>query len=115
MSRQETSVALPGQLQPPMMNGEVVFEAPWQGRVFGMAVALHEAGCFEWEEFQASLIAAVGAWDAASSEPYAYYVHFERALQELLQAKGMVGDGELNRRSGEFAERSHGHDHPVRS
>ena len=26
----------------PRKNGELVFEEPWQGRVFGMAVALHE-------------------------------------------------------------------------
>jgi hypothetical protein len=26
----------------PRKNGELVFEAPWEGRVFGMAVAMSE-------------------------------------------------------------------------
>ena len=39
-----------------MVNGELNFEAPWQGRVFAMANALCDAGLFEWSEFQQSLI-----------------------------------------------------------
>ena len=39
---------LPENLQPPMQNGEVVFEAPWQSRVFSMAVSLSEAKVFHW-------------------------------------------------------------------
>ena len=31
-----------GQAALPRKNGELVFDEPWQGRVFGMAVALHE-------------------------------------------------------------------------
>ena len=34
---------LDGRIAPPTANGEVVFEAPWQGRVFGMARLLAEA------------------------------------------------------------------------
>ena len=29
---------------PPRANGELVFEAPWESRAFGVAVALHESG-----------------------------------------------------------------------
>ena len=29
---------------PPRDNGELVFEAPWESRAFGVAVALHDAG-----------------------------------------------------------------------
>jgi len=32
----------------PSRNGELVFQAPWEGRAFGMAVALHDAGLFTW-------------------------------------------------------------------
>jgi hypothetical protein len=31
---------------PPRDNGELTFEAPWQGRAFGMAVALQEKESF---------------------------------------------------------------------
>ncbi len=36
----------------PRKNGELVFDEPWQGRVFGMAIALHEDKRYEWEEFR---------------------------------------------------------------
>jgi len=100
-------------LQPPMANGEVLFEQPWQGRVFGMAVALHEAGVFRWPEFQASLINVIGEWDrcADDADPYHYYEHFQKALNELLAEKGLVGEDVLSRRTEEFARRPHGHDH----
>ena len=64
-----------------MANGEVLFDAPWQGRVFGMAVALNESGVFAWSEFQSQLIAVIAEVDAAgSTTEYAYYDHFARAL-----------------------------------
>ena len=43
-----------------MSNGELAFDEPWQGRVFGIANALCAAGIFEWSEFQARLIEAIG-------------------------------------------------------
>jgi nitrile hydratase accessory protein len=100
-------------LQPPMANGEVLFEAPWQGRVFGMAVALHEAGVFAWSEFQANLIEVVGEWDkeASSSDPYEYYDHFQNALNQLLARKSLVSEDDLSRRTSDFAQRPHDHDH----
>ena len=33
-----------GAAAPPRSNGELVFEAPWESRSFGMAVALSEPG-----------------------------------------------------------------------
>ena len=39
-------------LAPPMANGELLFEAPWQARVFGMARALSEQGLYTWDEFR---------------------------------------------------------------
>ena len=43
-------------LEPPMANGEVTFEEPWQGRVFGMARVLAEQGCYTWDEFRCHLL-----------------------------------------------------------
>jgi hypothetical protein len=42
---------LDGVAEPPRKNGELVFEAAWEGRLFGVTMALHEAGAFAWEEF----------------------------------------------------------------
>ena len=38
-----------GNLAPPRLNGELVFETPWESRVFGITMALFESGKFEWE------------------------------------------------------------------
>jgi nitrile hydratase accessory protein len=102
---------LDGDIAPPMSNGEVVFEAPWQGRVFGMARALAEAGFYTWDEFRASLIREIAAWDRHGEGAYAYYDHFLRALERLLEAKGVVDTGTLERRFRAFRERPHDHDH----
>ena len=40
-----------GQAAMPRKNGEFVFEAPWEGRAFGMAVALKDQGHCEWGDF----------------------------------------------------------------
>lgn len=102
---------LSGALAPPMVNGEAVFEAPWQGRVFGMAHALADAGLFSWDEFRACLIEEIGQWDRTGSGEYAYYDHFQRALERLLVARGLVAADVLETRSTVLAARPHGHDH----
>ena len=101
-----------------MANGEVLFEEPWHGRVFGMAVALHEAEVFAWSEFQASLIDVIGEWDRQTEQdkgedgdPYQYYTHFQAALNNLLKAKGLVSEQALHQRTEEYVARPHGHDH----
>ena len=114
MTTQSDELPLPAKLQPPMANGEVLFEAPWQGRVFGMAVALRDAGVFAWPEFQAHLIDVIGDWDAKhpdGSPNYAYYDHFQTALSRLLAERGLVAAEALTTRVAEFAARPHGHDH----
>jgi len=109
----ELSVEFGDKVGPPMANGEIVFTEPWQGRIFGMAVALSEAGVFTWPEFQQSLIAAIGKWDiqAQAEAPYEYYEHFANALDQLMEVKGFVSNIELDARASEYAARPHGHDH----
>ena len=105
--------ALSTDTQPPMANGEVLFDEPWQGRIFGMAVALHEKGVFEWHEFQNQLISVIGKADAQArdGQPYMYYQHFQQALGELLAKKGLLSRNDVNLRESELAKRPHGHDH----
>ena len=108
----ELTVGLDPDFQPPMANGEVVFEAPWQSRVFAMAVSLHESGLFPWSEFQAQLIDVIARADARQDEgEYAYFDHFAAALQALLLEKGVLESAALEARTTEFAQRPHGHDH----
>ena len=107
--------ALEGPLAPPMANGELAFAEPWQGRVFGMAWALCERGCFEWPEFQASLIEAIARHEALpegeAEAEYAYYDRFQEALEALLIRKGLATGAGLESRQQALADRPHGHDH----
>ena len=107
---------LDGDIAPPTANGEVVFDAPWQGRVFGMARLLAEQGHYTWDEFRAHLIDKIGTWDrsAAAEDPnasYAYYDHFLAAFQALLAEKNLLDGGLIEARHQAFADRPHGHDH----
>ncbi len=84
---------LQDEIAPPMANGEVIFEAPWQTRVFGLARLLCEQGHYDWDEFRACLI------------------HFLAALDDLLQEKNICSLTELDSRTSTLAARPHGHDH----
>ena len=90
-----------GQLALPRSNGELVFAAPWEGRAFGIAVALNESGVYEWGEFQRRLadeIAAAPLDDEAS----AYYEHWLASLERLLIDDGVVTLDELDARAAEY-------------
>ncbi len=102
---------LDGAAAPPMSNGELAFEAPWQGRVFAMANALCDAGAFQWHEFQSALIDEIAAHVPAEPAPYAYYERFQAALEALLARKGLIDRSALNARSAAYLQRPHGHDH----
>ncbi len=98
-----------GDAAPPMTNGELNFDAPWQGRVFAMANALCDAGVFEWQEFQQSLIEAVADHDP--QDTYAYYEYFQGALESLLSQKGVLARTQIDDRSHAYSARPHDHDH----
>src|SRR5262249_28478574 len=53
--------AMTGAAALPRRNGELVFEAPWQGRALGMALAVIERLGLPWTEFQRRLIEEIGA------------------------------------------------------
>jgi nitrile hydratase accessory protein len=99
-----------GPAAPPRDNGELVFAAPWQGRAFGLTVALEESGRLDWDEFRDRLIAELtGAGDA---HPDTYWAAWLRATEALIEPR-LAPDGELDRRLAAYASRpaSHDHDH----
>ena len=101
------------ELQVPMANGEVIFEEPWQCRVFAMTILLNKAGLFSWDEFQSELILTIEQWEREGdkSEDYRYYERFSDALNSLLGKKGIVAGQQLLERTDEYLNRPHGHDH----
>ncbi len=97
-------------IAPPMHNGEVVFEAPWQGRAFGMARAMSDAGLFAWDDFRARLIEELGKAEA-SRAPFDYYRSFLRALERLVTDRGLLPAAALDARLETLRRRAPGHDH----
>ncbi|HEY1282138.1 MAG TPA: nitrile hydratase accessory protein [Acidimicrobiales bacterium] len=102
-----------GPSAPPRANGELVFSEPWESRVFGVTVALHEHGAFPWDEFRDELVAAIGRWerDSPDSSDYRYYECWLEALQSLLARRRIVGPDQLTDRVSVLRARPAGHDH----
>jgi len=90
-----------GQAALPRKNGELVFDEPWQGRVFGMAVALHEQGLYDWDEFRRALIAQVQAAEARPGS-FVYYEVWLATFEGLLADKGVVTREELEETTYQF-------------
>ena len=86
----------------PRSNGELVFEAPWEGRAFGIAVVLNEDGRYAWREFRDQLVAEIAAEKAAEESP-SYYEQWLASLERLAVAKGLVTEVELETRTAEYA------------
>ncbi len=90
-----------GQATLPRKNGELVFDAPWEGRAFGIAVALRDGGFYQWSDFRDRLIAEVArAQERLPSSTY--YEQWLTALESLAVQRGLITAEELNQRTDEF-------------
>ena len=104
---------LEGPAAPPRANGELVFDEPWQGRAFGLAMALTEGGVVPYDAFRDRLIARIAVWEAAppAGEPYVYYAHWLQALEDVLAERALVDTADVDARSAAYEVRPAGHDH----
>lgn len=80
-------VDVEGDAAPPRRNGELVFDAPWQGRAFGICVALLQRTGSTWDDFRPHLVAAL----AAQGDDGAYYDAFGVALETFTASLGLAG------------------------
>jgi nitrile hydratase accessory protein len=97
MSEVDDRVAnLDGPSALPRKNGELVFKAPWEGRVFGMAVVLNEKGAYPWDAFRSQLVEKI------KSGGDEYYESWLAAFESLLTEAGVVSPEELERRAAEY-------------
>ena len=96
---------------PPRLNGEMVFDEPWESRSFAMAAALVEEGCFGWDDFRDHLIAAVRRWEADPDGEYRYYERWQEALESITADRGIVAEPEVDELAAAYAARPPGHDH----
>jgi nitrile hydratase len=85
----------------PRKNGELVFDEAWQGRIFGMTVAMSHEATFAWREFQAHLIDEI-AHAEREGESTSYYERWLHAFEQLLADKGLIDAAALAERAREF-------------
>lgn len=68
----------------PRSNGELVFDAPWEGRAFALAVGLVKALDLDWDEFRSRLVAEI---EAVPDRPY--YESWLSALERFVADRGI--------------------------
>jgi nitrile hydratase accessory protein len=102
--------AMTGEQALPRDNGAFVFDQPWEGHAFGLAVAIVDRLGLPWREFQQRLIAAIAADPTGP-----YYERWAVALESLAVDLQLVSTVELDvaahRATGPGHEHDHDHDH----
>jgi len=85
----------------PRKNGELVFDAAWEARIFGMTISMHERQLFDWNEFRDELIEEIATADRENSDS-TYYERWLEAFEHLLVEKGLLTHEELTSRLADF-------------
>jgi nitrile hydratase accessory protein len=97
---------LESSVSPPRENGELVFAAPWERRVFGLTIALCRSGQCDWEQFRSRLIHHI-AVDGGRD----YWRSWATALEDVLATDTLVQREELDERQQRLSRRPVGFDH----
>lgn len=102
-----------GSAAPPRRNGELVFAEPWQGRAFGLTMALVDRGAISYDAFRERLIVRIRSWERThpGGGDFSYYRCWLAALEQELDDRRLVDARDLAARSAAFAQRPAGHDH----
>ena len=98
------------QIALPRENGELVFQAPWEARAFGLAVALNEKDLYEWREFSSQLASEIATAEQ-NNDPSSYYARWVASLEELVIAQGLISREQLDARTAEYAIHDDHHSH----
>ncbi len=93
---------MPGEAALPRSNGELVFEEPWEGRAFGVTVAMHQGDLYKWDEFSDRLITAIADVET-SGRGSSYYRQWLESMEALVVDKGLITKEELEIRAELFA------------
>jgi Nitrile hydratase beta subunit, N-terminal len=104
--RTQIDADLEGPVSPPRQNGEIVFEAPWERRLFGVTVTLCRSQVCDWECFRQGLIRRI-----AEDETRPYWRSWAAALEDVLAGSSVITRAELDDRHLEMLNRPPGHDH----
>ena len=91
----------------PFDREDATFEAPWQARAFGLAVALAEHDPGAWEAFRRRIGRTIGDADQAAMQADVEETYYERwlaCLEGVLLDRNVVDADELDRRTAAFSE-----------
>ena len=94
--------SLDDDLAVPRRNGELVFQAPWEGRAFGMAVSLCDGEPLGWDDFRSRLVAEIAAAEEHGDDS-PYYERWLASFERLLLETGVLSPDELDARTAEYA------------
>ena len=110
-SSQRRIADMEGQTALPRQSGELVFQDPWEGEAFAMAVALCEQGHYPWSDFRDHLITQIATAEQKGlpleSRP-TYYEHWLAALETLLIEKRILEKEKLDARAAWLARAASG-------
>lgn len=105
-----------GPAAPPRANGELVFSAPWQSRLFGATMQLRERGHIDWPSFRHRLISEIATEEqqrqpdqGEQPEEFDYWGCWQRALETTLADVGLVSATELETTAAAIAARPPDH------
>jgi len=87
----------------PRRNGELVFNRPWEGRAFGIAVALEADHRYTWSAFSRRLAEEI-AGAGPEGDPARYYERWLAALEGVMLDGGLLEPDELAARVREYRE-----------
>lgn len=85
----------------PRRNGELVFNSPWEGRAFGIAVALEAGHRYSWSDFSERLAGEI-AQAGPDADPRDYYRRWLAALERVVLDGGLLRRDDLDARAREY-------------
>ncbi|MGE0682804.1 MAG: nitrile hydratase accessory protein [Candidatus Binatia bacterium] len=100
-----------GKIGLPRQSGELVFQDPWEGEAFAMAVALCEQGHYPWSDFRDHLVAEIAATAQKDTPPESsptYYEHWLAALEALVLEKQILKKEKIDTRAAWLARAASG-------
>ena len=83
----------------PRINGELIFDSPWEARLFGMALVLRENQSPQWTDFTRMFY----AYESNTNES-PYYERWLTTLEHALIQGGLITEQELEERAREFSD-----------
>lgn len=94
-----------------------VFREPWEAQAFAMTLRLYDGGHFTWPEWAECLAEEITAAQEAGDPDLGdtYYMHWLKALERIVEEKGLLTGAELSHRKDAWDRAAHAtaHGDPI--